>query len=225
MHIRNWAFFKTIYQLTATILLSNASSFTQSIEVVEFAEHRLQLDMAWQIQRKLKFSHLRVDWHSLSWSIANLGDKIRVRTTITASRSLCSSRLALCFSLCPLGHFSSSIHLTGSNWYRKCTVLRISSRLRTTIRSPGLITSREIQTAVPLIWLCPWSCTSMSSSKAPRLWPTNKRWRYSFVGFVRDSGVSELHLRYLETTSTLESTADGFLHSLKTNRRRFLRNS
>ena len=146
------------------------SSFTQSIEVVEIAKHRLQLDMAWQIQRKLKFSHLRLDWHSLSWSIANLGDKIRFKTTITASGRLCSSRLAPCFSLCPLGHFSSSIHSTGSNWYRKCTVLRISSRLRTTIRSPGLITPCENQTAVPLIWLCPCSCPSMSYPKALRLW-------------------------------------------------------
>ena len=108
----------SLIPFTNSLLQSSSpmpSGFTQSIEVVEIAEHRLQLDMAWQIQSKLKFSHLRLDWHSLLWSIANLGNKIRVKTTITASRRLCSSRLALCFSLCPLGHFSSSIHSTGSN--------------------------------------------------------------------------------------------------------------
>ena len=66
----------SLIPFTNSLLQSSSpmpSGFTQSIEVVEIAEHHLQLYMALQIQRKLKQTNLRVDWHFILWCIAKSG--------------------------------------------------------------------------------------------------------------------------------------------------------
>ena len=123
------------------------SIFTQSIEVIEIAEHRLQLDMASQIQRELKHSDLRVDWHFILWCITKSGTQEWSQNNYHGFPKAFVRVALLCASFC-----CTLCHWISSKWYRLCTILRISSKLRSATRIPGLITSGKIQTVVRLMW-------------------------------------------------------------------------